>query len=43
MKIVSIIIFSSKKVRSPIKLDTDLQGKNLFIEEKDMGYLIGKK
>ena len=43
MLVVSIILFSSKKVKSPIKLDTDLQGKNLFIDEKDMEYLIGKK
>lgn len=43
MLVISIVLFSSKKVRSPIKLDEDLQGKNLFIEEKDMEYLIGKK
>lgn len=43
MLVVSIIIFNSKKIKSPIKLDTDLQGKNLFIDEKDMEYLIGKK
>ncbi|MBR5994270.1 MAG: serine protease [Lachnospiraceae bacterium] len=43
MLVVSIILFSSKKVKSPIKLETDLQGKNLFIDEKDMEYLIGKK
>ena len=42
MLIVSIIVFNSKSVKSPIKLDTDLQGKNLFIEEKDMEYLVGK-
>lgn len=41
--VVSIIVFNSKKIKSPIKLDTDLQGKNLFIEEKDMEYLLGKK
>ena len=41
--VVSIIIFNSKKIKSPIKLETDLQGKNLFIEEKDMEYLLGKK
>ena len=43
MLVISIVIFSSKKVKSPIKLDADLQGKNLFIDEKDMEYLIGKK
>jgi len=43
MLVISIIIFNSKSIRSPIKLDTDLQGKNLFIEEKDMEYLIGRK
>ena len=43
MLVISIIIFSSKKVKSPIKLETDLQGKNLFLDEKDMEYLIGKK
>ena len=43
MLVISIMIFNSKNVRSPIKLDTDLKGKNLFIEEKDMEYLIGKK
>ena len=43
MLVISIVIFGSKKVKSPIKLDEDLQGKNLFIEEKDMEYLIGKK
>ena len=43
MLVISIIVFNSKKVKSPLKLDTDLQGKNLFIEEKDMEYLIGKK
>ena len=43
MLVISIMIFNSKKVKSPIKLDTDLQGKNLFLEEKDMEYLIGKK
>ena len=39
MLVISIVVFSSKK----IKLDTDLQGKNLFIDETDMEYLIGKK
>lgn len=43
MLVISIVIFSSKKIKSPIKLDTDLQGKNLFIDEKDMEYLIGKR
>ena len=43
MLILSIMVFNSKSVKSPIKLDTDLQGKNLFIEEKDMEYLVGKK
>lgn len=43
MLVVSVIIFNSKKVKSPIKLDTDLQGRNLFIDETDMEYLIGKK
>lgn len=42
MLVVSIVIFNSKKVKSPIKLDTEIQGRNLFIEEKDMEYLIGK-
>ncbi|MBP5660012.1 MAG: serine protease [Lachnospiraceae bacterium] len=40
---VSIIVFNSKKIKSPIKLEDDLKGKNLFIEEDDMKYLIGKK
>ena len=40
--VISIIVFNSKKVKSPIKLDTDLQGKDLFLEEKDMEYLVGK-
>jgi membrane-bound ClpP family serine protease len=43
MLVLSIMVFNSKNVKSPIKLDTDLQGKNLFIEEKDMEYLVGKK
>ena len=43
MLVISILLFNSKKIKSPIKLDTDLQGRNLFIEEKDMEYLIGKK
>ena len=43
MLVISIILFNSKKVKSPLKLDTDLQGKNLFLEEQDMEYLIGKK
>ena len=43
MLVVSILVFSSKKIKSPIKLDTDLPGKNLFIDEQDMEYLIGKK
>lgn len=43
MLVVSIILFGSRTINSPIKLDTDLQGKNLFIEEKDMEYLIGRK
>lgn len=43
MLILSIMVFNSKTIKSPIKLDTDLQGKNLFIEEKDMEYLVGKK
>ncbi|MBE5842921.1 MAG: hypothetical protein E7302_01920 [Butyrivibrio sp.] len=43
MLVISIVVFNSKSIKSPIKLDTDLQGKNLFIEEKDMEYLIGKK
>ena len=33
MLVISIIIFNSKKVKSPIKLDNELPGKNLFIEE----------
>ena len=40
---VSIIVFNSKKIKSPIKLEDDLKGRNLFIEEDDMKYLIGKK
>ncbi|MCR5823564.1 MAG: hypothetical protein K6G60_03940 [Lachnospiraceae bacterium] len=43
MLVISIIVFNSKKVKSPIKLDTDLQGKDLFIEAKDMEYLVGQK
>lgn len=43
MLVISIIAFNSKKVKSPIKLDTDLSGKDLFIDGKDMEYLIGKK
>ena len=43
MLVISIVVFNSKKVKSPIKLDTDLPGKDLFIEGKDMEYLIGKK
>ncbi|MBO4559019.1 MAG: hypothetical protein J5712_02960 [Lachnospiraceae bacterium] len=43
MLVISIIVFNSKKVKSPIKLETDLQGKNLFLEENDMEYLVGKK
>ena len=43
MLVVSILVFNSKNVKSPIKLDTDLQGRNLFIEEKDMEYLIGRE
>ena len=43
MLVISIIIFNSKKVKSPIKLDTEVQGKDLFIDGKDMEYLIGKK
>ncbi len=43
MLVISIIVFNSKKVKSPIKLDTDLSGKDLFIEGKDMEYLIGQK
>jgi membrane-bound ClpP family serine protease len=43
MLVISIVIFGSKKIKSPIKLDEDLPGKNLFIDEKDMEYLIGKK
>ena len=43
MLVISIIVFNSKKVKSPIKLDTDLSGKDLFIDGKDMEYLIGKK
>lgn len=43
MLVISIVVFSSKKVKSPIKLDTDLRGRNVFIDEKDMEYLIGKK
>ena len=43
MLVISIIVFGSRTVNSPIKLDTDLQGKNLFIEEKDMEYLVGRK
>jgi len=41
--VISIIVFKSKKVKSPIKLETDLPGKNLFIDESDMNYLVGKK
>ena len=43
MLVISIIVFNSKKVKSPIKLDTEVQGKDLFIDGKDMEYLIGKK
>lgn len=43
MLVISIIVFNSKKVKSPIKLDTDLPAKDLFIEGKDMEYLIGRK
>jgi len=43
MLVISIMVFNSKRIKSPIKLETDLHGKNLFIEEKDMEYLIGKK
>ncbi len=42
MLVISIVLFKSQKVKAPIKLDTDLQGKNLFIDETDMEYLIGK-
>ena len=42
MLVMSIFLFS-KDFKSPIKLDTDLNGKNIFIEEKDMEYLIGKE
>ncbi len=42
MLLISIIVFNSKKVRSPIKLDTDLSGRDLFIDGKDMEYLIGQ-
>lgn len=42
MLVISIVLFRSQKVKTPIKLDTDLQGKNLFIDERDMDYLIGK-
>ena len=43
MLVISIVVFGSKKIKSPIKLNEDLQGKDLFIDEKDMEYLIGKK
>ena len=43
MLIISIVVFNSKKVKSPIKLDTDLEGKDLFIEGRDMEYLVGKR
>ncbi len=43
MLVISIIVFKSKKVKSPIKLDTEMTGKDLFIEGKDMEYLIGRK
>ncbi|MBO4787374.1 MAG: serine protease [Lachnospiraceae bacterium] len=42
MLVVCMVLFK-KKAKSPITLDTDLQGRDLFIEEKDMEYLIGKK
>jgi len=41
--IVSILLFNSGKLKMPLRLDTDLSGKDNFIEEKDMAYLIGKK
>lgn len=41
--VLSIMVFNSKNIKSPIKLETDLNGKNLFIEEKDMEYLVGKE
>lgn len=43
MLVISMFLFKSKKVKSPIKLDTDLPGKNLFIEENDAKHLVGKK
>ena len=42
MLVISMFLFKSKKIRSPIKLDTDLPGKDLFIEEDDRK-LVGKK
>lgn len=43
MLAVSISLLNSKKTKSPIRLETELSGKNLFIEGKDMEYLIGEK
>ena len=42
MLVISILVFNSQKIKSPIKLDTDLPGKNVFIDEEDMEFLIGR-
>ncbi len=43
MLVISVIIFNSKKVKSPIKLDDELPGKNLFIEGEDPDSYVGKE
>ena len=43
MLVISIIVFNSKKVRSPIKLDTDLEGKDLFEAAKFANAVSGYK
>ncbi len=42
MLVISILLFNSQKIKSPIKLDTDLPGKNVFIDEEDMEFLVGR-
>lgn len=42
MLVISMLLLNSQKIKSPIKLDTDLSGRNAFIDEEDMEFLIGR-
>ena len=43
MLVLSIILFKSSRIKSPIKLETEISGKNQFTEEESGSALVGEK